>query len=550
MRKTIILTAVTLLLSFHFTQAQNWLWVKDLPQSVTITDVISDSNGDSYLTGDFSGVVNFGGASLASDNGSQDVFVAKYAANGSLIWVVKEGGTGNEYSESITLDNQGNVIVVSRNLGLFKYNSSNGTLIWNQTFSYNSFSVVTDATNNIYVAINTSGTSSFTYCGTTFPSSNAGLLLVRLDANGFCLWAKKYSNLTPRDITIDASANIYVTGYYQTQTVLNNDTLPSSSVPRMFIAKFNPSGNPVWARWGGNSGSNNYTYGYSLSLGETNTLYISGYFGGTVNFGANTLVSSGNNDAFIAKYDLNGNIQWSNKAGGSSEDESYAVYADNIGNVYLSGFITGNALFGSFSTTNTSRQIFIATYNSSGAFQSIKLAGGNQSSNQEIRGMSKDSQGNLYIAGRVSSSGTGQTSNFDNISVALGVKAFIGKIGIGGGSTQTPIWNGTGNWSSNLSNWNINAVPQATDSVIVQSGTATVTSDQSVSALVLENGASIIVDGNNVTLTVNGNYYDKGGSINALNGATIVFNGNAYNSNNKRITSSSTFKVKGGIKVP
>ncbi len=78
----------------------------------------------------------------------------------------------------------------------------------------------------------------------------------------------------------------------------------------------------------------------------------------------------------------------------------------------------------------------------------------------------------------------------------------------------------------------------------------TVTNNQTVNALVIQSGANVVVNGSSITLTVNGNYHNKGGNINAVNGATVIFNGNAYNASNKRITNTSSFKVKSGIKMP
>jgi hypothetical protein len=48
-------------------------------------------DGTSVVTGEFSGTATFGAQVLTSAGGS-DIFVARYAADGSLLWVKQAGG--------------------------------------------------------------------------------------------------------------------------------------------------------------------------------------------------------------------------------------------------------------------------------------------------------------------------------------------------------------------------------------------------------------------------------------------------------------------------
>src|SRR3954451_3051474 len=64
--------------------------------------------GDRYVTGSFSSTATFGGKTLTSA-GSADIFLAKYATGGKLLWLIQAGGFGDDEANSFALDPAGNV---------------------------------------------------------------------------------------------------------------------------------------------------------------------------------------------------------------------------------------------------------------------------------------------------------------------------------------------------------------------------------------------------------------------------------------------------------
>ena len=54
--------------------------------------------------------------------------------------------------------------------------------------------------------------------------------------------------------------------------------------------------------------------------------------------------SAGGEDAFLSKYDANGNLQWIKQFGGPGHDFGNDVSADGLGNVYVSGQTEANGL--------------------------------------------------------------------------------------------------------------------------------------------------------------------------------------------------------------
>ncbi len=70
-------------------------------------NIVSDSDGNYYLAGYFSGEVDFVAAKLSA-YGASDAFVAKYSPEGTCLWVQTGGSVKSDFANSITLDDAGN----------------------------------------------------------------------------------------------------------------------------------------------------------------------------------------------------------------------------------------------------------------------------------------------------------------------------------------------------------------------------------------------------------------------------------------------------------
>src|SRR5262249_12548524 len=74
------------------------------------TGVAIDASDNVYVTGRFSGTVNFGGGDLVSA-GSFDVGLAKFSSTGAHQWSRRMGGTNWDEASSLAVDAAGNVCV-------------------------------------------------------------------------------------------------------------------------------------------------------------------------------------------------------------------------------------------------------------------------------------------------------------------------------------------------------------------------------------------------------------------------------------------------------
>ncbi len=451
-------------------QTEDWLWAKKAGgASYDIGyNISTDTSGNSYVTGSFSGTANFGSTSLTS-SGVSDIFVAKLDASGDYLWARRVGGSSGDSGLGISTDASGNCYVTGYFQGIASFGSTslgssgttdvfiakidtNGNWLWARRAGGSSgdsgYGISIDANGNNYVTGNYSGSASFG--STTLTSSGTSdVFVAKLDSSGNWLWAMRAGGTSEDSgygISIDANSNIYVTGYFTGTASFGSIFLTSSGEWDVFVAKLDSSGNWLWACQTGC----NYGYGQDLSTDPSGNSYVTGRFQGTASFGSTSLTSSGEWDVFVAKLDSSGNWLWAKQAGGTSEDSGYGISIDASGNCYVTGRFQGTASFGGTSLISSGgSDIFAAKLNTNGNWLWATRAGG--TSTEYSNGISSDTSGNCYVTGGFFSSasfcGTSLTSSGS-------ADVFVAKVGTPiyqviapngeehwqAGSTQTVYW--------------------------------------------------------------------------------------------------------------
>lgn len=372
-----------LLISFGISanvQAQTTQWVQQAGTGGISNGVSSDAAGNCYATGMVSNPALFENISIPCH--ASDVFLAKYDASGAILWAKVAGGE---------LLDQGN-------------------------------EVATDAAGNSYVtgAIQTNGIfPTVTFGNITLTGhGDYDWFLAKYDENGNVLWAKSAGSTQgdiANSVTIDASGNIYVCGFFSSTMTVDGVTVTSSGLFDVFIAKYDASGTLLWLKRAGGTGSDIANGIVSDAAGN---VAICGEFQNTASFGSNSVTASGLGDAFIAKYNSAGTNLWVKKGGGNvsfNEDRAQSVAADGSGNFYITGDFTGTGIFSNQSVTSNNpdyADIFVAKYNTNGAIQWLHHGGGVHTDKGYTVGV--DQAGNSFVSG-FADSGPGVV--FDNIAL-------------------------------------------------------------------------------------------------------------------------------------
>ena len=336
-----------------------------------------DGSGNSYVTGNFVGSATFGpgesNETTLTSAGGEDIFVAKYGASSDLVWAKRAGDTSFDGGQGIAVDGSGNSYVTGNfeDAATFGPGESNETTLTSAGFG------------DIFVA--------------------------KYDASGDLVWAKRAGGTSDDQgigIALDGSGNSYATGLFQGSATFgpgetNETTL--TGVFDIFVAKYDVSGDLVWAR---RAGAN---FGVGIAVDGSGHSYVTGFFVGSATFGAGetnetTLTGTGSFDIFVAKYDASGELVWAKRAGGTSDDGGVGIALDGAAHSYVTGQFVGSATFGPGETNETtltsagSDDIFVAKYDASGDLVWAKRAGG--TGFDEGRGIAVDGSGNSYVTGR------------------------------------------------------------------------------------------------------------------------------------------------------
>ncbi len=336
----------------------NVLWVQTCNVSSwnsTIHGVVTDSSGDSYITGNYdSDTIKFGSVFYTNPAIGGGLFIAKFDPNGKPLWIT---GPSRGYANGlcITLDRTNNICVsgtyndslmfgkvsIANNYwGPYRNNNiyiaklkPTGSIDWLITdhciSGHNAYvpeqALLLDNAGNIYLA--GEFTDTIVFGSVTLPKGGlmGNVYLVKFDSSGNTIWGT--SGILPSktcslygissigqsnvSLTADQANNIYLTSGYVDSIKFGNFLLAAPQYSHeLFLTKYNPSGKVIWAKTvkAGKYGAN--TLGRSLTADRWNNIYLAGISMGSFSFGGTNIYDTAypNNDAFIMKLDTSGMV--------------------------------------------------------------------------------------------------------------------------------------------------------------------------------------------------------------------------------------------------
>ncbi len=340
--------------------APRWVTASGSTGDDTGQAIALDSAGNSYVVGTFTDDITFGSTTLKS-NGSSDIFITKYKNDGSILWAKSFGGSAEDIGYSIACD-------------------AGGTVIFTGSFMSTAY-YAKDSLKSI---------------------GGTDVVVGKLSTDGAFLWMQRFGSTTDdagRSVTIDDKGNYYISGAFTDKITFPGTkagTITSAGATDVFLAKYSPTGEALWAKRGGGT---SYDEARAVCFDKNGFIDMAGFFWGTATFPGGTasdLTSAGNYDCFVTQYSLDGVPQWARKAGGFSDDEPNAITVDDTGTIFVTGFYTGTATF----STDYSLKLggmFLAKYTIDGFSQGAVRIGNTES--DMGRGVSLDKSGNVYVIG-------------------------------------------------------------------------------------------------------------------------------------------------------
>lgn len=317
-----------------------------------------DEKGNIYVTGSYMGQADFDPGNntffiTSSGAGVFTSFICKLDKFGNFVWAKQLGGTLASESNSIAVDQNGNVYttgyfdgIADFDPGINTYNlvvngysdiyisklDSLGNFVWAKQIGGNSgefgTAISLGLNNSVYISGSYNGTVDFDPGSGVFnlssPVGDQEIFIAKLDSQGNFSWAKQIGGEVGYALSSDNNGNIYVSGYYDWNDIS--------------ISKFDALGNLIWAKQIGP-----YIC-YSIEVGANEHIYLTGKFFGTRDFdpGSNTynMTALGDVDAYISKLDSSGNFIWAKQLGGTSQwtqVEGRSIAVDPSENIYTVG---------------------------------------------------------------------------------------------------------------------------------------------------------------------------------------------------------------------
>jgi SdrD B-like domain/Beta-propeller repeat len=230
-----------------------------------------------------------------------------------------------------------------------------------------------------------------------------GSQLSKYTTGGQLLWSQGLggSSASAWSVAIDSSGDAVVSGTFTGSIVLGTATLTSAGGNDAFVAKFDPSGNVLWARSFGGPG---YDQATGLALDGSGAAYVTGRFSNSVAFDStHTLTSAGSTDAFVLELDASGNVVYATQAGGAGADIGIGLAVDGGGQAYVTGYFAGTASFGPNNLTAPGAYAaYVAQVDANGNFtwaRSMGSTAATDPSYAQAQGVALDGSGHVFATG-------------------------------------------------------------------------------------------------------------------------------------------------------
>ncbi len=336
-------------------------------------NVVTDVVGNGYVASYYSGSVDFdptSGTTIRASLGGTDIAVAKYAPNGALVWAVSLGGAVNDQPFDMVLSADGGVYVVG--------------------FAGAGLS-----------------------CGGAPVVNNGGrdILLARISPIGTCQWARSIGGSQDdegRGIAVRTDGSVAIVGLFRGIA----DFDPSAGIAALtsrggadgFIATYTSTGDFIAVSQMGGTGDDALVTVRTTSGGD---VVVGGEFRGLATLGSSVLsvpvVSAGESDMVVAKYDPQLDLKWALRGGGTQADQVGALVIEGTGSIVVVGGFAGVADVGTGGATVPlasagGQDVYIVRYDTDGRWQGLARRFGGSGS-EGAQGVALDAFGNILVSG-------------------------------------------------------------------------------------------------------------------------------------------------------
>lgn len=398
-----------------------------------------DPFGNIYVVGSTSG--SLGGL----NQGDSDVWIEKYSNNGNRLWRRQLGSTEGESAYEVVADDEGFIYVAGNTSGnlvgtkqsaeqdawVAKFSGDNGDIVWGQQF--NPGVLAGDTANPAFAstAFGLQVEGDRVYVSGLAIKENQNRQIFDFSAqddswvgtfdrnSGDRQWFTQIRdpqapfplNITPffdenYDLAVDEQGNSYLVGWTQG---LSKEADPSRLLLKYdaYLAKVDPNGNMEWVQQFG-SVDEGLDFGWAVDTDSQGNIYASGWTTGDL--GNRTNPDSASYDVWLTKFTPDGTQQVTKQIGSEGDDGVYFgdLTIDNRDNIYLTGYSTDKLGKGGSDKGDTNA--FVAKFDNQLQEEWIRQLGVKEKSDYAT-GVAVDNRGSVIVTGFTEGSLGGKDPN-------------------------------------------------------------------------------------------------------------------------------------------
>ena len=348
--------------------AQNQLWTRQFgtQQIDSMLTATPDASGGVYSAG------YTGGSLGAPPSGWVDIWIARFDGAGMQLWRRQLGASGFDAANASAPDGLGGAYfggttdgsLAAPNAGLYdawlaRYDAQ-GSQLWVLQLGTARYDLLEaaapDGAGGVFIAGYTDGTLGGVHAG------GNDAWVARYDALGNRLWIRQLGSASSDEahaLASDGAGGVYVGGH--TGGLLGGSSPGGRDA---WVARYDGAGGLLWVRQLGSSESDELTGAAEDGAG--------GVFVGGITVGSLAGSSLGGHDAWLARLDVSGAIQWTRQLGTHQGDAAYVLASDGRGGVLLGGATLGNIVTGGF---GSSQDAWVAHYAAVGSRTWVRQIG-------------------------------------------------------------------------------------------------------------------------------------------------------------------------------
>ena len=337
--------------------------------------------GDVYIAGFYQG--SFSAYTATS---AEDAFVAKYSEDGQLKWLRNVSGSSTNRFNDIAIGNDNEIYLIGEFKGTI-YNNSDSVTSQNQL----------------------------------------DMLLTKMDSSGTIQWLNSGAGIgyeSGNSISIASNGSLMITGYFEQGFRIDSLLLLAIGLRDVFVGSVDPLDGHI--QWLSSFGGPAIEQARSIHCDESNNCYLTGSFRDALFIGGDTVLSKGNYDVFLAKFDEIGQMSWIKTFGGFSVDEGACVKVDLNQDIYVAGWFNRSIFVDTvFVIGGQEDNAMLIKFNSDGALLWFKDIG--QNFDERAYAIDFDIQNNVYLIGTLDSFMVLGQDTFQNRHVSRPTDIFLAK---------------------------------------------------------------------------------------------------------------------------